>query len=574
MMGSSFGEALRAARRAAFEEAVRFLKEVRFAQVRDRRWAGRIGTAQHGVEIELPEDFPDTLPTVFLAEQPKGLRIAHVESNRKICLASESATLVDAERVADVIREALERADAVLSDEAGHQRAEIQREFIGYWDGRNHGVVTICPPDCATGEVHAVQFGGDAKLLVAADATQAKAWLEATGQPAGARQSGWLMRLDSFLPLPKPGKKLRLGEVLELLEREIPAADYAVTTAWLRRQALPALIVFSSPIAGSGGRAVYGVMVPRPEDHGFRAGAMPGEVGLARARGEPIVPVSVQRADPEFLLVRGGGVARLREKTVLLAGCGSVGSHLAVALSSMGVGRLVLVDPEALGFENTHRHVLGAAQVGEKKADALRTLLRQRFPHQVVDVHADTVEHVLERDERIFKEVDVVVLALGAETIERRLSKLLATRVRVVHAWLEPLGVGGHVVASAVPGSAGCFCCLFRHDKDHGLVNQASLVEPNQKFQRSLGGCAGSFTPFGVLDAQRVAIEAAREVGRVLAWETHAQPRLTTWVGSKVDLVAAGVRLSPRGEALQEGCLLAVADFVRADCDACGSGHA
>ena len=99
MMGRSFGKALRAARRAAFEEAVRFLKEIRFAQVRDHRWAGRIGAAQHGVEIELPEDFPDTLPTVLLAEEPKGLRIAHVESNRKICLASESATLVDAERV-------------------------------------------------------------------------------------------------------------------------------------------------------------------------------------------------------------------------------------------------------------------------------------------------------------------------------------------------------------------------------------------------------------------------------------------------------------------------------------------
>jgi molybdopterin/thiamine biosynthesis adenylyltransferase len=573
MMGSSIGEALRAARRAAFEEAVRCLREVRFAQVRDRRWAGRIGAAQHGVEIELPEDFPDTLPTVFLAEQTKGLRIAHVESNRKICLASESATLVDAERVGDVIREALELADAVLSDGAGHQRAEIQREFLGYWHGKNHGVVTICPPDCATAEVHAVRFGGDAKLLVAADAMQAKAWLEAAGQRAGARQSGWWVRLDAFLPLPKPGKRLRLGEVLEFLEREIPAADFATTTAWLSRQALPALIVFSSPIEGSGGRAVYGLRVPRPEEHGFRAGAMPSEVGLARARGEPVEPVSVERADPEFLLARGGGSAHLRRKTVLLAGCGSVGSHLAVALGAMGVGRLVLVDAEALGFENIHRHVLGAAQFGEKKAEALRTLLRQRFPHQVVDAYAETVEQVLERDEGLLADVDVVVLALGAETIERRLSKLLATRVRVVHAWLEPLGVGGHVVASAVPGSVGCFCCLFRQDEKHGLVNEASLVEPNQKFQRSLGACAGSFTPFGVLDAQRVAIEAAREVGRLLAGETRAEPRLTTWVGSKADLVADGVRLSPRGEALQEGCLMAVSDFVKADCDACGCGY-
>lgn len=573
MTESSFGESLRAARAGAFEEAARALKELGFAQVRDRRWAGRTGSARHSVVVELPEDFPDTLPTVYLAEEPKGPRIAHVETNHKVCLASESATLVDTARIGDVIRESLARAEAVLNDDAGHQEVEIEREFLGYWDGKAVGVVSICPPDRPTGEVRAVQFRGEANLLVAVDVGQAKDWLAATQQQAGSSLSVWFAHLESLLPLPKPGKKLRFGEVVAFLEQELPAADYAATIAWLRKQALPVLMVFSSPVGCGGERAVYALQVPKPEERGFRAGTMPSDVSLARARGRQVLPVSVERADAEFLLARGGGTAALRSKTVLLAGCGAVGSHLAVALGAMGVGRVILVDPEVLGFENIHRHALGAGHVGQKKVEGLKAVLRERFPHQVIEERAEPLEKVLELDERLLDQVDLVILALGAETLERRLAKLLKGRKRVVHTWLEPHGVGGHVLVTGPLGSGGCFCCLFRHDAEHGMVNEASLVEPNQKFQRSAGGCAGTFTPFGVLDAERTALEAAREISRVLKDGDDARPRLTSWAGSAAALGAAGFRASPRGVSMAEGSVTSSDGFAKPDCEACSVGQ-
>lgn len=71
----------------------------------------------------------------------------------------------------------------------------------------------------------------------------------------------------------------------------------------------------------------------------------------------------------------------------------------------------------------------------------------------------------------------------------------------------------------------------------------ASLVAPNQRFQRSLAGCTGTFTPFGALDAERAGIEAAREA--IACMTTNpSEALLTTWVVSKNAITDAGYHLS------------------------------
>jgi hypothetical protein len=68
-----------------------------------------------------------------------------------------------------------------------------------------------------------------------------------------------------------------------------------------------------------------------------------------------------------------------------------------------------------------------------------------------------------------------------------------------LHAWLEPLGIGGHVLATGVARSSGCFRCLFQTDTEYGLTNAASFVEPGQAFQRTYADRAGTFTLFTAL---------------------------------------------------------------------------
>lgn len=60
------------------------------------------------------------------------------------------------------------------------------------------------------------------------------------------------------------------------------------------------------------------------------------------------------------------------DSRVLISGCGSVGSLVALELARAGVGHFLLVDPETLSYENLCRHQCGRSDVGKFKAHALR----------------------------------------------------------------------------------------------------------------------------------------------------------------------------------------------------------
>ena len=67
--------------------------------------------------------------------------------------------------------------------------------------------------------------------------------------------------------------------------------------------------------------------------------------------------------------------------TVVLAGCGGLGSILAESLARVGFGGLVLIDDDVLDTSNLNRWQGGRAdQVGKSKAKLLAMNLRLMFP--------------------------------------------------------------------------------------------------------------------------------------------------------------------------------------------------
>jgi len=271
----------------------------------------------------------------------------------------------------------------------------------------------------------------------------------------------------------------------------------------------------------------------------------------------------VERIDPDFLVQRVGGDPQFLQKRVTLVGCGAVGSHVAIGLAAAGAGAIRLVDPEKLEAENVHRHVLGMKHVGMAKVDGLAALIHERFPH--VDVEARSID--IREDLPALTATDLAIFATGEETVERTLCRVLPKGLKRIHTWLEPLGLGGHAVAAGFPGAQACYCCLFRRDPDVGLVNMSAFVAPGQSFMRNVQGCSGTFTPFGLLDAERTAIEAVRVALDVLSGELQA-PTMLSWHGSRKRFEREGGRLSVRGERAAPGALMQE-EFAREDCDCC-----
>jgi sulfur carrier protein ThiS adenylyltransferase len=99
----------------------------------------------------------------------------------------------------------------------------------------------------------------------------------------------------------------------------------------------------------------------------------------------------------------------LGDKVVGIAGCGGLGSNCAVALARVGVGRLIVVDFDAIEPSNLNRQYYFRDQVGKNKALALKQIIK-RIDSKVI---VDAVDARLDGTNIpvIFKDCDVIVEA-------------------------------------------------------------------------------------------------------------------------------------------------------------------
>jgi hypothetical protein len=118
---------------------------------------------------------------------------------------------------------------------------------------------------------------------------------------------------------------------------------------------------------------------------------------------------------------------RLARASVLIAGAGNIGSHLAPLLARAGVGLLRLVDRDVIEARNLVAQDFRPGDVGRPKAEVLAERLRRRFPRPTIEARACDLEDLPLGEAA----VDVVLGALDS----RRARQVLVSEM----GW--PLGV-------------------------------------------------------------------------------------------------------------------------------------
>ncbi len=158
-----------------------------------------------------------------------------------------------------------------------------------------------------------------------------------------------------------------------------------------------------------------------------------------------------------------GGMTGLSSRNILLIGCGTIGGFLAHQLASCGAGTqggtLSLVDPDVLGTGNLGRHVLGVADLGRNKAEAVADLLRRHLPCIDVDPKAARI-HDLDVS---WTRHQLVIDATGEEALSLALNEK-AVRRRPNHPdhlfiWLTGNGAAAQGLLTGEPSYA-CLKCL------------------------------------------------------------------------------------------------------------------
>jgi len=102
------------------------------------------------------------------------------------------------------------------------------------------------------------------------------------------------------------------------------------------------------------------------------------------------------------------GQEKIKQASVLLIGCGGLGSPLSMYLAAAGVGRLGLVDFDLIDFTNLQRQVaFGTQDVGRPKVDATKERIQSINPNVQVTTYRAKLssENVMD----IFKEYDIII---------------------------------------------------------------------------------------------------------------------------------------------------------------------
>ena len=96
----------------------------------------------------------------------------------------------------------------------------------------------------------------------------------------------------------------------------------------------------------------------------------------------------------------------LQSKKVAIIGAGGLGSSLAIALGSSGIGEFHLVDFDHVEVHNIHRQIAFTTQdEGKSKAKAVATLAESRCPYTKITAYEEDFETFLKRN----IQVDIII---------------------------------------------------------------------------------------------------------------------------------------------------------------------
>ena len=543
------------------------------------RVAGRALTLVHAFCDELLR-----VPRFDLADGHGFGRLAHVLSigdgdGGEVCIGDVDSISVNRDRPELVYRQTVEEHEWLLKrliEDPAYNRDELLREFDAHWkllcgDGKSIRELYVAWDGTATESLQVKPGRGNRDedmqskpiLLAAGPATDPRL-------AAVRRWMGWYrrstegkgigVRLDRLEPAPT--------------EAELVPTWYFDTIAGGGRAGLRALerlqkktsneywVVLCAEIPG--GNALFAV-----HWRSRTKGGLPPSEGVAQAGGWKATAYSVRSLSRASLVPRGGGSLDLGEKSVLLVGCGSVGGELAHSLTSAGVGRLTISDPDELSEENLYRHTLSLKHVGVLKSEAVAAELALKHPWASVSCWDRRLETL--RNAKTLRRFDLVVVAIGSPTVERAFAEYCVDEgvgVPTVNCWLEGHGIGGHAIL-ALPDSRGCWHCAYVDPRtlEPGLASNLNFLAKNQIVMRNHDGCGAQFLPFSGIAARQTASMAADLAVRYLAGEVVESSRVS-WLGSGAAAEQASLETTYRYRHFKES--LRVLPLRDENCDRCG----
>jgi len=152
------------------------------------------------------------------------------------------------------------------------------------------------------------------------------------------------------------------------------------------------------------------------------------------------------------------GQRKLRQAHILIAGVGGLGSPVAIYLACAGIGKLTLVDSDAVELSNLNRQILhGEEDIGEKKVISAARKLNKL--NSTVEINPVAVRITPEGMPGLLDGVDLVIDCL--DNMETRFilnQGCVQAGMPFIHGGID--GMIGEIT-TIIPGQTPCFACIF-----------------------------------------------------------------------------------------------------------------
>lgn len=461
--------------------------------------------------VLLKNDFPFVPPRLAVLDGPSLLTWPHLEPNGLMCVFSSEAAFDVQDPVGQVsglIHEGVKLIERILTGEA---EEDFRDEFVSYWshsvdDGSTRFLSLLDP---AGSHRHIFIWRGKQQYIVADSEEYLRNWLT---RRYGLRKDGSSYKIGKALFLRSPRLLIpdqypsNAGDLRTLFSDDRQALDMMAFQA-LQSEGREVIIAFSCTtgialapvtIALHKNHIVPGRKSPDAMTRGFRKGRVPVNVAVLRSTS-PLSRVtrhSLNRADHDWIHGRDADPQQkiLKNKKVLVVGCGSLGSTVAELLAKAGIGNLGLIDGQYLEWPNISRHVLGAESIGSAKAENLAQRLQNAFPH-LSSIRAYGGQ-LLPSSQQVLMDWDLVIGTTGIWSVDVFIDERhkAGDIPLALYAWLEPHAVATHAV-TVVQGGA-CLRCNFSRT---GKPDLNYSEWPNDGLL-AIPACGGSFNPYGATD--------------------------------------------------------------------------
>ncbi len=180
-------------------------------------------------------------------------------------------------------------------------------------------------------------------------------------------------------------------------------------------------------------------------------------------------PDEIRRYSRHLIMPEVGvdGQRRLKSASVLCIGAGGLGSPAALYLAAAGVGRLGIVDFDAVDFSNLHRQILhGTPDVGRPKLQSARDRLHAINPEIRIDTYETSLTSKNALD--LFRDYDVILD--GTDNFPTRyLVNDACVLLGKPNAYGSIFRFEGQASVFAAPGGP-CYRCLYPQPPPPGLV--------------------------------------------------------------------------------------------------------